>query len=316
MIDDLYHKYGIPTSPEGHKHHRPGWVNIECPHCQGDGYHLGYNTQEAYFYCFRCGSHPINVTVMKLLNISYEQAQSISETYKLLKKKRATSTPIFSTGVVKIKKEGFKFPSEIVDLQKQHRKYLSKNRNFDPDYLIETWGIKGTTPLSFLSITRGDEAYRIDYRYRILIPILWNDKPVTFQARDYTDKQEIKYKACPEEREIIHHKHILYGHPSLWQKRRGIIVEGVMDVWRLGLSACCTFGTGYTVEQVRVIRQAFDEVFILFDPEPLAQKSARALQQELAFRGVKSYIYTDIKTDPGDMSDDDAQHLLREFKMI
>jgi hypothetical protein len=307
LIDDLYHNYGIPTSPEGHKHHRPGWVNIECPHCQGDGYHLGFNTQEAYFYCFRCGSHPVNVTLMKLLQVSYNQAEELSKTYKLSKKRQSIQTPTFNPGVVKIKKKGFKFPSDITELQKPHKKYLLK-RNFDPDYLVKTWDVKATSPFSKLD--------GIDYRYRILIPILWDDKPVTFQARDYTGKQEIKYKACPEEREAVHHKHILYGHPSLWQKRRGILVEGVFDVWRLRQSACCTFGTGYTTEQVRLMIKLFDELFILFDPEPIAQKTARGLQQELAFWGVKAHIYTDISTDPGDMSDEDATYLLKEFKML
>lgn len=306
MIDDLYHKYGIPTSPEGHKHHRPGWVNIECPHCKGDGYHLGFNTQGAYFYCFRCGGHPVNVTLMKLFQVSYTQAETIAKTYKLFKRATIENTA-FTPGLVKIKKKSFKFPSEIIELEKQHKQYLIK-RNFDPDYLVETWGLKGTSPFSKLD--------GIDYRFRILIPILWDKKPVTFQARDYTGKQEIKYKACPEEREIIHHKHILYGHPSLWEKRKGILVEGAADVWRLGVSACCTFGTGYTREQVRLMTKMFDELVILFDPEPLAQKSALSLQQELAFWGVRSHVYTDISTDPGDMSDDDATHLLKELKML
>lgn len=316
MIEDLYHKYGIPTSPEGHKHHRPGWVNIECPHCQGDGYHLGFNTEQTYFYCFRCGSHPVNVTLMKLLKVSYTQAESISQTYKLLKKRTSTQIPTFTSGRIKIKKEGFKFPSDITELQKQHKQYLSNKRNFDPDYLAKTWNIKGTSPFSSLSVTREDTIVRINYKYRILIPVTWEGRPVTFQARDYTGKQEIKYMACPEEREIIHHKHILYGHPSLWEKRRGILVEGALDVWRLGLSACCTFGTGYTTEQVRLMIKVFDELFILFDPEPVAQKRAKILQQELAFWGVKAHIYTDVLTDPGDMSDDDANHLLKEFKML
>lgn len=309
MIDDLYQKYGISTAPEGHKHNRPGWVNIECPHCSdgGGGYHLGFNSEGAYFYCFRCGGHPVEGTLMKLLHIPFNQAKSISETYKL-HKKRQSQHSTFQPGVVKIRKKSFKFPSDTGDLRNSHKKYLI-SRGFDPQYLIDNWGIKGTGPMSTLD--------HIPYRYRILIPILWEDKPVTFQARDYTEKQAIKYLACPEERELIHHKHILYGHPSLWRKRRGILVEGAFDVWRMRLSACCTFGTGYTTEQVRVMIKMFDELVIFFDPETIAQKRANELKEELTFWGCKASILTTTgTTDPGDMKQKDADYLLKELNML
>jgi hypothetical protein len=318
LIDDLYHKYSIPVAPEGHKHSRPGWVNIECPHCKKEGgYHLGFNLQHAYFYCWRCGSHGIESTLMKLLHISYTEAESVTRTYKLKRKGVVQVDSLSTSNLVKIKKEGFKFPSSITELEKPHRKYLEEKRNFDPDLLVKRWDIKGTSPNSSLSITREGNTIKINYGYRILIPIEWDGKVVTFQARDYTGKQQIKYMACPEEREAIHHKDILYGHRSLWAKRRGILVEGVFDVWRIGRNACCTFGTGYTPEQVRVMIARFDELFILFDPEAIAQKRARELQNELSFWGVKAHIYdAGLSTDPGDMTDDQARLILKDLKML
>lgn len=311
MIDDLYHKYGVSTSPEGHKHHRPGWVNIACPHCNStNGYPLGFNLQSCYYYCFRCGGHPLHSTLIKLLNVSYNQANDLVKTYKLLRK-QINQEHSFTPNLVKIKKKGFKFPSDITPLQKQHKKYLIE-RNFDPTYLIKTWDIQATSPTSKLD--------GIEYKFRILIPIQWEGRVVTFQARDYTKKQSIKYMACPEEREAIHHKDILYGHPSLWEKRRGILVEGAFDVWRFRTSACCTFGTGYTAEQIRVIVKMFDELFILFDPEPIAQKRAKEIQQEVSFWGVKAHmvteLYSGITTDPGDMSQVDADFLLKDLNFL
>lgn len=248
---------------------------------------------------------------MQLLHLPYNQAKAVADTYKLSRKGQSVNNPTFTPGLVKIKKKKFRFPSEITELQSQHKKYL-RNRGFRPNELVQNWNIKGTSPTSRLD--------GIDYKYRILIPIPWEGKDVTFQARDYTGKQSIKYLACPEEREAIHHKHILYGHPSLWEKRRGILVEGVFDVWRLRLSACCTFGTGYTDEQVRVMVQLFDELYILFDPEPIAQKRAMGLQQELAFWGVKAHLLTDyetgILTDPGDMTQEQADTLLRNLNFL
>jgi DNA primase (bacterial type) len=142
---------------------------------------------------------------------------------------------------------------------------------------------------------------------------MWENKIVTYQCRDFTNKQEIKYMACPEVREIVHHKNILYGHPSLWAKSEGILVEGPLDVWRLGVNACATAGTGYTPQQLRLISKTFKKLYIIFDPEPIAQAVAKRLQEELSFRGVKTYIYNQLTTDPGDMTQVDANHLLKEL---
>lgn len=310
-ILDLYQHYGIDTAPEGHKHHRPGWLNIECPHCSGSfGYHLGFNIEDAYFYCFRCGSHSIQETLMKLLNVRFQQADAIAKSYKLFRKGYSQDTQA-TLKHIKIKKKGFKLPSGIIPLQKSHRRYL-ESRGFNSYELENDWGLVATDPTSSLD--------GIPYKYRILAPIQWEGQTVSFQARDWTGKQELKYRACPEERERIHHKHILYGHPSLWEKRRAFLVEGIFDVWRLRLSACCTFGTGYTNEQAKLMVKMFDELFILFDPELIAQKRAMELQQELSFWGVNAHLLTDretgLLTDPGDMTQEEADHLLRQYDML
>lgn len=306
MIEDLYNKYGIDTAPEGHKHSRPGWVNTACPFCKSDEdrYHLGFNTNGPYFYCFRCGKHGIEDSLMKILKVSLNQAKELADKYKL--RRRVNSEYSFKPGLVKIKKKGFRYPTDTGPLLKPHKQYLEK-RGFDPDYLVKHWDIKGTSPLSKLD--------GIDYRYRILAPIFWEGKVVSFQARDYTGKQELKYRVCPEEREVVHHKDILYGHPTLWEKRRGLLVEGIFDVWRMQFAACCCFGTGYTSEQIRVMTKMFDELFILFDPEPLAQKSAKSLADELGFWGVKAELVKLQKTDPGDMTQKQADLLLKSLNL-
>lgn len=299
---DLYQAYGIEVASEGHKHARPGWINTVCPFCTGtEGFHLGFNTRSTYYFCWRCGPHPIAASLVKLLRISYTQADELIKVYRLRSK---TSFGQKEPTQVKVGGKPFKFPSDVIDLYGPHERYL-KGRGFDSGMMASIWQAKGTGPVSKLD--------GIPYDHRILIPIYWQDKLVSFQTRDYTGKQE-RYMACPEIREIVHHKHILYGHRSLWAKSRAIIVEGVFDVWRLGVNACATLGTGYTPQQMRILGQLFHELVIVFDPEPAAQSVAKKLKEELQFRGLKVQIYNDLKTDPGDMSEDDAQHLLKELK--
>jgi hypothetical protein len=61
----------------------------------------------------------------------------------------------------------------------------------------------------------------------------------------------------------------------------------------------------------------FDKLFILFDPELVAQKRAMELHRELSFWGVKAHLLTDhetgILTDPGDMTQEEADKLLKEL---
>lgn len=304
-IEELYLDYGIETAPEEHRHYREGWVNIPCPHCAGsEGYHLGFNIDERYFYCWRCGSHFIDKTISLLLNINIKQAKSIIKNYRLDKKGSIRSSP---NRLIKIGKKKFKYPSGVSKMSKPHIRYLEK-RNFDPDYIEDQWGVMGTGPTSTLD--------GIPYKYRLLAPIEWENQTVTFQCRDHTDKQSQKYMACPKEREIIHHKHLLYGLPELWKKRVGICVEGIFDVWRLKGHACGTFGIQYKSEQITLLSQIFDKLFILFDPEPQAQRQAIKLRDQLIFMGVEAYNYKDLETDPGDMSSRDVKYLLKELKLL
>lgn len=303
-IVDLYIDYNIETAPDGHKHYREGWINIECPHCAGSqGYHLGFNIYGGYFYCWRCGAHNIEKTLSKLLSIDYNPAVATIIEYNLHRKGGDLRKDV--DGSIRIGKKKFKLPSGVGKMGTPHRNYLRK-RGFDPGYIEQNWGVLGTSPMSRLN--------DIPYRFRILIPFYWGNQIVSFQCRDYTDKQELKYMACPMEREILHHKHILYGEQKMWGDV-GICVEGVLDVWRLESSSFAVLGVGYTKEQVRLISQLFKKIFILFDPEPQAQQQAKKLQQELLFRGVETYVYTDLPSDPADLSQDDVDHLLKELKL-
>jgi len=293
MIEDLYIDYNIETAPEGHKHFREGWINIACPHCTGDpGYHLGFNTDGNYYYCWRCDSQFINKTLTLLLKISYRQANDLIREYGI-KGGRVKSN---SNKVIRITRKAFKLPTGVVKLNKAHKKYLTNKRNFDPVQLVKDWDIQGTLPTSILKTGKKT----ISYAYRILVPIYWKGEMVSFQCRDYTDKQELKYMACPQIREIINHKHILYGNPG-GMGGIGICVEGVFDVWRLGYKAFATFGIGYAPKQVDAIAELFTKVFIVFDPEPQAREKAERLQEELEFRGIKAHNYEDLDCDPADL---------------
>lgn len=298
-VEQLFQDYGIYYQTHGHKHCRPGWANTECPFCTGNpGLHLGAAIGTTVFYCWRCGWKPADKAVAALIGVSQEQAKELIKRYGGKGKRRQSQRPLH--------KKPLKYPSDTGPLLEHHKRYLRERRKqpFDPDYLEQEWGLMSTGPLSKLD--------KADYRHRILIPIYWNGEIVSFQARDITGKSNTKYKACPKEREKVHHQEILYGDQSKW-KGVGACVEGVTDTWRLGESSFAIFGIEFSHRQVREIKKHFDRVAVIFDDDPQAVQQARKLVSELCFRGVRAWQIT-IKGDPADLSDNEAEQLIKEIQ--
>ncbi len=301
----LYEDFRVDYLTEGNKHCTPGWVNTHCPFCEGSkNYHLGFNIQNEFFVCWRCGWKPTIKTIAKLIHVAENEAKEVIKSY-------GGKTPITKNQNYKIQinKKRFKYPTNTTALATQHKAYLKK-RGLDPEKLEKTWGIMGTGPISKLD--------NIDYKNRILIPIYWQGEVVSFQTRDITGNHPIKYMACPEEREKIKHKHILYGHPSVWEKESCICVEGVFDAWRLGKRAVATFGIKYKIQQINVLAKTFKKVTVLFDTDPQAVEQAKKLVSELRFRGVEAYCVSfeiEDGKDPADLSENEAKQLVRKLRL-
>lgn len=293
-IISLYKDYSITYVTEGHKHCRPGWVQVPCPFCTGNpGYHLGYDTILDRYVCWRCGGHYPPKVIATLLSVSFGEAMKIIHTY---------GSTIRIETVKKIGKKVFKLP-EHTELQINHRTYLER-RNFDPDELIQEWNITGTGVYSKVG--------KIDYKHRILIPFTWDNKIVSFDSRDITNRAKNKYMACEEAREIIPHKHILYGNPKKWGSTV-ICVEGPTDVWRMGFHSVAVSGIKYTIYQVRILASLFKRIPVLFDGgESQAIAQANKLVADLRFRGVDSFR-VDITGDPGSLSDSEAKYLVKQL---
>ncbi len=114
------------------------------------------------------------------------------------------------------------------------------------------------------------------------------------------------------EKEARHHKACLYGLDQV-PGETVVIVEGITDVWRLGVGSVATFGIKYTKTQVLLLKR-FKRRAILFDSaDSQAQEQAEKLAKELsAFSGETISLIIDAK-DPGTMSPKDAQDLMRQL---
>jgi len=291
-ILSLLNDNGVSYQTEGHKHTQEGWVNMPCPFCIGNpGLHLGITLDGSHAYCWRCGWKPMNLAISGLLNISEQKA------YFLIKEYGGIS--VYDKKITQ--KQEFVYPSNSVPLLENHKKYLEK-RGFDAEHICSQWHILSTSPSSILT----DNGKPIEYKNRILIPIYWDNKVVSFQTRTTADIS-MRYITCPKSREIIHHKDILYGNQHGW-KDTGIVVEGITDVWRMGVTTAATFGIEFTPRQVRVLAKNFKRVIVIFDGEEQAQKQADKLINELRARGISSAKEV-IQGDPAELSQSEANYI-------
>ena len=305
-IIKIYQAYNVPFKTSGHKHCRSGWVQTKCCFCTGNpgGWHLGYcidpsSSFYGRFVCWRCGGKGIYNVLSRLLYVDKAVIPQILKTYQ----GEVPSTILTQRArVQKIGTKRFKFPAPLTDrLPGIHRKYL-KSRNFDPDRLQSEWEIKATGLVSRLD--------DLDFSRRIIVPITdASGEVVSYQGRDATGHQSLKYLTCPMEREKLHHKHLLFGLDRIGSLNSIVLVEGVFDVIRMGAPAVCGFGIKLTVSQIRQLAQ-FRRVAIAFDPDPQAWEESERIAERLKLSGCQVIRHQLKDKDPADMSERGARSLI------
>ena len=205
------------------------------------------------------------------------------------------------SGPSRVEKHALKLPPASEPLTERHKRYLTR-RGFDAELLEKKYGLLGTGPSSTLD--------GIDYKHRIVIPIMWEGELVSFQTRDITNKSKLKYVACPGFRERVDHKTILYGDGKWDRDKPVIVVEGVTDAWKLPWQTVAVFGIQFKLEQCRVLANLFREVIVVFDEDPQAIVQSKKLTAKLDMMGVRVRSEF-IKGDPGDMEHDEALYFVR-----
>lgn len=278
----FYTDYNIPYWTSG-KNCQEGWVNIQCPHCSDKSNHCGGNPYGGYIYCWKCDYHTLAEHLDVL--IENERIGSIIQKYKILhnvperEKKEYNNTEIDVPGD---------------KLKEVHKKYI-RNRGFDPDYLETKYQLKGTNHVG-------------EYNFRIIIPIIYNNQIISYEGRDYTNKQSLKTKPCKQENEIIPHNDVLFNIDNC-KSDTIILCEGAWDVFRLGNNSCSCFTSNITSKQFQLLKK-YKKVFILFDNEKEAQEKAEKIAVKLNSMGVESEVITlNDKNDAAELTEDEAIEL-------
>lgn len=289
--------YRIPYDDSGSEV-TAGWINLRCPFCK-DGeqeFHLGVSTMNGSISCWRCGRHKLpellhRIARKKIADVS----KYVLKVPGVLPIRKAPELRGKTGGVAKT----CQVPTQAGPLADAHRRYL-EGRKFDPDALVDTWGLLGTGPFG-------------DYKYRIIAPIYLDYELVSYQGRDITGKQELRYKACKRSNEALNHKFTLYG-IDLVPDRKAVIVEGITDAWRLGPGSVATFGTAYTKQQEMMIAERLDTIYLFFDSsDDHAKRQMEELGERLSYVMPKVEMITAGWKDPGSAPQDEANALMWEL---
>lgn len=276
-----------------------GWVGLACVFCADTTDNAAINPRSYAYNCWKCGTHRLIDAISEIAGVSRTRARALIKQYETVYD--ASTSPQDQDRDMPQKKEGspVQFPDRAQALGDRHRQYL-RSRGLDPHVLEREYGVLGTDHL--------------DPRYpmRIIVPIYQNQVLVSYQGRDITGNQ-IKYKACAKTEEKVPHKHCLYDLDNALGNDSVIVVEGVVDAWKLGHGAVATFGINYTTPQVLSLAKNFSRVIVLFDGEEQAQYQAHELCMTLQGLGIATESIVLDQGDAGDLDQEQARALAKNL---
>ena len=288
-LEKMLITYGVPILTSGDIHCSEGWIQIQCPYCNDGKYHLGWNIMSQQFNCYACGHHPKWPTIALLVRKPLHYIRSHSDQFLLDGAKEIQ---------VKIEvADECKLPSGTGKLKDIHKRYLQK-RNFCPEQMEEMYNIKGTHRLSKIGS-------------RIVLPIYWDGILVSWTARSVTEA-EPRYLKCPKSKEAYPSRSVLYG----WEKVKGkaVVVEGIFDSIRLGPGAVATMGLGFSQEHTRLL-STLNKVYILFDNDKPARRRSMDMASRLSSLTDVEIVELDSVADPAELSDKEADQIMKELRV-
>lgn len=284
------------------KNVKKGEINVRCFRCHDRSNHLRIKSK-GFLSCWKCG----DIGFFHELVRNVERCDK-KQALERLKKYRTNEEIVVHQKRDYVQKDinSFVMPHGIDPyLHDIHKEYLAE-RGFDVDEISLKYNLHSC-------LNKNSR-----FKFRIIIPIFLNGIMVNFVGRDVTNRQDPKYKDCPEDLCVVPKRHLLYGLDDVEEGGTGILVEGPTDKWNIGDDVMATLTTNFTIEQANLIRKKnLKKLFLFYDNvlyDPNAQKKAEQLEKYLYFIPEIYYIELpeDIE-DPGALPKDDVMALRREI---
>lgn len=245
-------------------------VGVRCPYCDDSSYHCGIFRDDKNFKCFRCGeSGPFWKLTSRLLHLRRDEL--IEELTN------AELTPLDVVGHIESILRGS--PDAIETPQREHRIHFPRSKPLRVGQavptLIEQFLLRRRFTIEDCQRHRASyciETQSAHYK-RLLLPVVQAGRIITFQSRLLT-KNGAKYLGEPGLAKT------LYGEDR-WRGELLVVVEGPLDVWRMGRCSVGTFGTAISTDQKhRLIALRPKSLAVVFDEDAFVRSIdlARELQ--------------------------------------
>jgi hypothetical protein len=265
---EMFDQLGIHCISEGHEHTRDGWVQIDCPFCTRNAqrWRMGYNVAYGYVNCWSCGRKGLIDALMESSGLPFGKVKDVVsqvERYEGPARERV--------------RPGGKLipPRGVGPLLKPHRRYLEK-RGFDPDEIVQLWGVGGIGPA-------------VPLQWRIYIPIHYHGEPVSWTTRSISDSHKTRYRSATPEQEKCRLTEVLYGED--YCRHAVILVEGPLDVWAVGPGAVACLGTN-PGRAILLSLSRYPVRVLCLDNETASQRRSKELMADLAVYPGATYNVT------------------------
>lgn len=291
-LEDFLREYHVDFKRPGEHHHATtGRLQVDCPFCSSGSkkYRMGIALSAAFANCWVCGPHKILETLVGVTK------QPWSECKQFLKEQNL-GAQYYNRIQYPDRQEGQTIiPDNVsVTLPIPHKRYL-ESRGLNPKDLANTWDIRGIGIAPRL-------------QWRLFIPVYFGGEMFSWTTRALHDNTKLRYISASTQESRAPIKHLLYGEDYVLDKI--MVVEGPLDVWKIGKGAVATFGLEYTKQQLYRIAK-YPVRYICFDLGKREAMQAKKLADELAmFPGETKWIELSAK-DPGSASEKELKKLRR-----
>lgn len=299
MIDfgRLFTDYRIPYTTKVNK----GWINTNCPYCDTkvDSFNMGFSPTDEFCNCWKCGNHDLKDTLSLVLRIPRQEMNGVLRPYLGRFNLSQSSKKIALAKSLSLPGDGF---------TNKERRYLEK-RNYDPDFLHDKYGVVGG------GITG-------KWKFRIIIPIYYNHRLVSWVARSIFSKDRIKeldiprYKNLSIEESVMNPKDTFFNLDNC-RHDEVVLTEGAFDVMRFGDDWLCSLGTQLSQAQLKILCERFGKVYVMFDNEKEAQEKARKFAMQIASMGLEAEVvdaYSEYGVnDGGDCNEEQVREIRQEL---
>lgn len=150
------------------------------------------------------------------------------------------------------------------------------------------------------------------WKWRIVAPVKnAGEYTLGYTARAISPHNTLRWKTSDKSDSAGDPHAFVYGiHKA--PTDRVLVVEGPSDVWRMGPGAVALMGIDWKKMQANQLR-LFPRRYIMFDPEPNAQRQAQKLAEWLSPFPGETEIIEGIETDPGDMNPAEAEKIMKHL---